>query len=269
LGRLEPEERLIVQLHYADNHTVGDVARALKLEQKPLYRRIPKLRELLRSHLEREGISARVVRAMLARDEVTVWRRLEHDELRRNDAGAIVTPTGPHNFDHPGILGPDGRPLTREELNGSRIITDVINTNEQILKLLRNNPALMYTLPPRKFEEIVGEMLDKLGYDISLTPESKDGGFDMYAAWKDGLGEFLYLVECKRYAPHKTVGVQLVRALHGVVEEKRASAGILVTTSHFTKEAKEFQRQLRHRLSLRDYVHLQEWLALTVPAVPE
>jgi RNA polymerase sigma factor (sigma-70 family) len=269
MERLAHDDKMIVRLHYGYNHTIADVARTLRIEQKPLYRRIPQLRQILRGHLEGEGISAREVRAMLAGDEVTLWRRLEHDEFAQDDAGAIVSSDDLRDFDHPGILGPDGRPLTQEALEGSRIITDFINTKEQLLRIIRQNPSLMYTLPPRKFEEIVAEILDKLGYDISLTPESKDGGFDMYAAWKDGLGEFLYLVECKRYAPHNTVGVGLVRALHGVVEEKRASAGILVTTSHFTKEAHEFQRRLRHRLSLRDYVHLQEWLALTVPVTPE
>ncbi|HST61530.1 MAG TPA: restriction endonuclease, partial [Longimicrobium sp.] len=231
---------------------------------KPLYRRVPQIRQLLRSHLEREGISAREVRALLAGDEVTLWRRLEHDEFS-SDADATIASDNPLNFDHPGILGPDGRPLTQEALEGSRILTDVVNTNEQILRMLRDDPSLVYSLPPRKFEEIVAEILDRLGYDISLTPESKDGGFDMYAAWKDGLGDFLYLVECKRYAPHKTVGVHLVRALHGVVEEKGATAGILVTTSHFTKEAHQFQRRLPHRLSFREYVHFKEWLAHTVP----
>lgn len=268
MEQLAEEDRRIVTLHYAENYTLADVARTLGLEQKPLYRRIPKLRQILRSSLEREGISAQEVRAMVA-DEITLWRRLEHDELSHDDSVATEASNDPRDFDYPGILGPDGRPLTQEALKGSRIITDVISTNEQILRMIRTNPSLMYSLPPRKFEELVAEILDKLGYDISLTPESKDGGFDMYAAWKDGLGEFLYLVECKRYAPNRTVGVRLVRHLNGIVDEKRATAGILVTTSHFTKEAQEFQRQLRHRLSLRDYLHLQEWLALTVPLSPE
>lgn len=262
------EDKLIVQLHYADNRTLADVARVLRLEQKPLYRRSAELREVLRRNLEREGISAREVRALLS-DDITLWRRLEYDELAQDDASATEGSNKPRDFDYSGILGPDGRVLTPKELQGSRIITDVISTNEQILRMVRDNPSAMYSLPPRQFEELVAEILDKMGYDISLTPESKDGGFDMYAAWKDGLGEFLYLVECKRYAPNRTVGVQLVRALNGVVDEKRATAGILVTTSHFTREAHEFQQRLQHRLSLRDYVHLQKWLELTVPGSAE
>ena len=59
------EDRMIVWMHYGEGRTLAYVARALNIEQKPLYRRIDKLRDLLRSHLEREGVSSREVRALL------------------------------------------------------------------------------------------------------------------------------------------------------------------------------------------------------------
>jgi RNA polymerase sigma factor (sigma-70 family) len=58
MERLQPEDRAIVQLHFAEGHRIADVARLLGVDQKPLYRRIPKLREALRLQLEREGVSA-------------------------------------------------------------------------------------------------------------------------------------------------------------------------------------------------------------------
>jgi RNA polymerase sigma factor (sigma-70 family) len=63
------EERMIVWMHYGEGRTLAYVARALNIEQKPLYRRIDKLRDLLRSHLEREGVSSREVRALLHLEE--------------------------------------------------------------------------------------------------------------------------------------------------------------------------------------------------------
>lgn len=68
MERMEPEDRLIVRMHFADGRTLADVARALRIEQKPLYRRIPRLRDALRGHLEREGISGAEVRALLDRE---------------------------------------------------------------------------------------------------------------------------------------------------------------------------------------------------------
>jgi restriction system protein len=99
-----------------------------------------------------------------------------------------------------------------------------------------------------------------MGYDVELTPFSGDGGFDMYAAQNSALGRFLYLVECKRYLPPEKVGVQIVRQLYGVVELKQANAGIVATTSFFTRGAKELQQELGYRVHLADYLQLERWL---------
>jgi RNA polymerase sigma factor (sigma-70 family) len=56
MARLAPEERLIVRMHFVDGRSVADVARALNLEQKPLYPRVKKLRHRLRTLVKEEGI---------------------------------------------------------------------------------------------------------------------------------------------------------------------------------------------------------------------
>lgn len=57
IARLEPEDALIVRMHFADGRSIADVARALNLEQKPLYRRVERLRTRLRKLLEDEGVT--------------------------------------------------------------------------------------------------------------------------------------------------------------------------------------------------------------------
>jgi RNA polymerase sigma factor (sigma-70 family) len=57
LEQLSPEDQSIVRLYFQEGYSAADVARALLLDQKRLYRRIPKLRERLRELLEREGVS--------------------------------------------------------------------------------------------------------------------------------------------------------------------------------------------------------------------
>ena len=131
---------------------------------------------------------------------------------------------------------------------------------DEFLRKLHANPRLLYELTPRGFEELVAELLGRLDYEVTLTPASKDGGKDIYAAKKDHLGTFLYVVECKKYAPDRPVGVGLVRQLNGVVQAEQATAGILATTSFFTKGAKEFQDTISFQLSLKDYLGIQDWL---------
>jgi RNA polymerase sigma factor (sigma-70 family) len=65
MEQMEPDDRIIVRMRFADGYTLADVARALGIEQKPLYRRLPKLKEILHGYLVAEGISADVVRALL------------------------------------------------------------------------------------------------------------------------------------------------------------------------------------------------------------
>lgn len=69
MERLAPEDGMIVRLYYGEGLTAADVARALNIEQKPLYRRIPRLRDTLRAYLEEEGVSADTVRSLLTRED--------------------------------------------------------------------------------------------------------------------------------------------------------------------------------------------------------
>lgn len=69
LAGLDPEDALIVRLHFADGRKVADIARGLGLNQRMLYSRVPRLRDQLRAALEEMGVSARDLRALLAGDE--------------------------------------------------------------------------------------------------------------------------------------------------------------------------------------------------------
>jgi RNA polymerase sigma factor (sigma-70 family) len=53
LAALEPEDRTIVELRYREGLSVADVARALGLAQKPLYRRLDRLLAHLRASVSR------------------------------------------------------------------------------------------------------------------------------------------------------------------------------------------------------------------------
>jgi RNA polymerase sigma factor (sigma-70 family) len=66
MEQLPAEERHILRMRFGDGRSVADVARALRLEQKPLYRRIDQLRAKLKTDLERCGVTAEDVRELLA-----------------------------------------------------------------------------------------------------------------------------------------------------------------------------------------------------------
>lgn len=135
----------------------------------------------------------------------------------------------------------------------SHTIFVVKNSMEEIAKA----PDKMYDLTPRQFEEVIAELYQKCGYTVELTKQTRDGGKDIYLAHKNDLGSFLYLVQCKKYSKEHSVGVSVLREVYGVQtsELQKPSGSIIATTSHFTKDARNFivERQLEYQMYLHDF----------------
>lgn len=112
--------------------------------------------------------------------------------------------------------------------------------NDRLLKYLSENPEAFYQLKDRKFEEVMAEIYSKLGYKVELTKATRDGGKDIIIRRPEILGDFIYYVECKKYAPNNPVGIGLVKNLVGTVDADRVNGGILATTSYFTPDARKF-----------------------------
>lgn len=61
MAKLEPQDRLILAMRFNDGYQVSRIANSLGLDQKGLYRRIPRLLRSLRTSLEAEGYDAKIV----------------------------------------------------------------------------------------------------------------------------------------------------------------------------------------------------------------
>lgn len=151
-----------------------------------------------------------------------------------------------------GLIGVDGRPLSTNSSIYSRIVDDVVSVNESILQQLQTNPSQMYKISPRKLEEIVAT--------IFITPLTKDGGYDLVVIKNSYRGSFICLIECKRFSSQHKVGVGIVREFFGTLNYTRADAGIIATTSFFTRGAKEFQKNIRNQMRFKDYFGIVDWL---------
>jgi len=145
-----------------------------------------------------------------------------------------------------------------------KLITEVkpriIRANEALVEGLRRQPDSIYDLPPRKFEELVAELLADLGYEVELTPATRDGGKDILAYMTTPHGKLLCLVEAKKYRRDRPVGVELVRELYGTLVDADASSAMLVTTSSFSPVARAFQQRHQYKLALRDYGNVVQWI---------
>jgi restriction system protein len=97
-------------------------------------------------------------------------------------------------------------------------------------------PACLLRLTPGEFEEIVGNMYRKFGYEVERTPMSNDFGRDLILK-KDGKKTF---VECKRYDRDTPIGRRHLQLFYGVIVNMHADAWIFVTTSRFANTAVNF-----------------------------
>lgn len=102
---------------------------------------------------------------------------------------------------------------------------------------LDSHPDLL-ELTPAEFEHLIRQLFEAMGLKSWVTQASKDEGVDVVAVNDDPILGGLCIIQAKRYT--RAVGVEAVRALAGVVEDKRAVKGILVTTSWAGKAAHEF-----------------------------
>jgi restriction system protein len=110
-------------------------------------------------------------------------------------------------------------------------------------------------LTPKQFEQLIVDLLLKMGYgggDRSMGErigKSGDGGIDGIIN-EDALGLDAVYVQAKRYAPDSKVGRAALQAFVGSLTGEGASKGVFVTTSDFTREARDYLNKVQHRVVL-------------------
>lgn len=99
-------------------------------------------------------------------------------------------------------------------------------------------------------------VLGNLELDFTKPDGTAYGGKDLIILSNSILGELMIYAECKRYSQKHPVNVGLVRELYGTIEADKATAGIMVTTSYFSKDARKFQEKISGRMNFIDYSEL-------------
>ena len=127
-----------------------------------------------------------------------------------------------------------------EKHDGSTILQITSAVNDRLIEHLLKHPTYLRSMESRTFEELIAELFYGFGFDVELTLSTRDGGYDIIAIGNHQIAASKYLIECKRYAEARKVGIQPVRSLYGVVKDEGVTKGILVTTSSFTRPAEDF-----------------------------
>jgi len=120
-------------------------------------------------------------------------------------------------------------------------------------------------MSPTFFENVVVDLLLAMGYGGAGADSGQrigrtgDGGVDGVIN-EDALGLDIVYIQAKRYASGNVVGVDKVREFSGSMEERGATKGVFVTTSHFAPAARAFAERVPKRLILIDGRELSKLL---------
>ena len=129
-------------------------------------------------------------------------------------------------------------PLVEFNLNDSRFVDsrDVAGSVDSSTNLA--------AMPWEDFEHLIRDLFERVfaqaGATVRVTQASRDGGIDAVIFDPDPIRGGKYVVQAKRYTA--VVGVSAVRDLFGTMQHEGAVKGILVTTSYFGGDSREFAK---------------------------
>jgi hypothetical protein len=136
----------------------------------------------------------------------------------------------------------------------------IVSAQTSLFDMIKRDPDAVFGVGSREFEEMVAEIFAKRGYVVQLTQATRDGGRDIIAVREEMDIRNKYLIECKRYAPHRKVSIGVVQRLFGVKISEGATKAILATTSGFSAPAQAFASQHVWDLELKGYDTIMKWI---------
>lgn len=145
---------------------------------------------------------------------------------------------------------------TPEELLEAAFLKTRQNVSAELLERVRQ-------CSPSFFEQLVIDLLLAMGYGGSRHDAGAaigrvgDGGVDGLVK-EDCLGLDNIYVQAKRWSD--TVGRDVVQAFAGSLEGYRARKGVLITTSHFSREARDYVTRIEKRIVLIDGQELADFM---------
>jgi len=145
-----------------------------------------------------------------------------------------------------------------------RASVEVINITPSLLSMLMQKPEHIYSISPNAFEDLICERLGKMNFGIERVgtgTNHKDGGIDFVAWPKASPFPFLIAIQAKHHrSPRYKTGPSEVRDLLGVVQTLPFNAGVLVTNTTFTADAKWVAQQKPSLIRLRDITDVKKWI---------
>jgi restriction system protein len=169
--------------------------------------------------------------------------KLDPEACLRGYLNAVVSP---HPYDLEAV-----RPVVQFDLSKYKFVEEM-----DVVAGLDSRPDLL-DLKPVEFEHLIRQLFETIGMKSWVTQASRDEGVDGVAYNEDPIVGGLCIIQAKRYS--KIVGLEAVHALAGVMEDKHAAKGVMVTTSWVGKASRDFAAR-NGRIEIIEGRHLKSML---------
>ena len=209
--------------------------------------------------LKRAGLSSSPRRGFwkLTSDAITLAAKkeaLSQDDLERLASVARTSKLTPPRKDAPAEPASAAPTVDLRATTASpeeRIESALGELRESVARDLLENIG---RAPPEFFEQLVLDLLHAMGYgtsrsDLQRVGGSGDGGIDGIISL-DRLGLEKVYIQAKRWK--NTVGSPEIQGFMGALQLQGASKGVFLTTSGFTKDAKQAAQKARGSIVLVD-----------------
>lgn len=181
---------------------------------------------------------------------------MEYPEFANYATGTNITkPTSLDNTPSKDVESEDLTPTEQLEQAYHSIVDDL--ADDLLQKTLEQSPYF--------FEHLVVDLLVKMGYGGSFANSAQvtqyvhDDGIDGII-FEDKLGLDKIYIQAKRYKLDNTVGKPHIQQFSGALDEQKATKGVFITTSTYSKEAKQYVEKLNKKIVLIDGQELARYM---------
>jgi restriction system protein len=163
------------------------------------------------------------------------------EAVRRN------TPTGIELLDIDALRSWIGRIEEIPSIDVAQVNLIRRDLSRKFIELILQNPRFLDEIEWREMERLLAEVFEGLGFDVRLTPGSKDGGKDIILTCHVETQAHSYYVEVKHWRSGQRVGAGAITDFLNVIVNEEVNGGLYLSTYGYCSNAieslTEVQRQ--------------------------
>ncbi|MES0170596.1 restriction endonuclease [Mesorhizobium sp. M0027] len=139
-------------------------------------------------------------------------------------------------------------PPGQEAVPGALVECALRSMLQALAQEIVRSPDYLVHVEWRDLERLLGEILSVLGFEVVVTRPGRDGGFDLELRCIESDQPAIYLVEIKHWTAPSRPSPDILERFFEVVVAKRASRGLLLSSSGYSAPALSGRSEIARQL---------------------